>query len=73
MKIYIEVKTGSKKEKVEKISSDKYKVSVKEQPEKGKANKAVIKVLSNYFKVFQSQVDIRAGHTSKSKIIDIKK
>ncbi|MEX1014059.1 MAG: DUF167 domain-containing protein [Candidatus Paceibacterota bacterium] len=71
-KIYIQVKTNAKEKKVEKLQEDKFKVSVTESPEKGKANKAVIKVLADYFDVSQNRVEIKAGHTSKSKIIELK-
>lgn len=60
-------------EKVEKIDDNHFVVFVKERPEKGKANKAVIKILSDYFKVRQADVEISAGHTSGQKIIRIEK
>ncbi len=71
MKIFIKVKTGAHKDEVEKLDDNEYKVSVKERPVRGKANEAVIKSLATHFKVPRSAVIIKAGHTSKSKIVDI--
>lgn len=46
-------------------------VRVKEPAEKGKANKAVIKLLSKYFKVSNACVKIVSGAKSRKKIIEI--
>lgn len=73
MRIFIKVKPNSNQERVEKMAEDLYKVWVKEPPEKGKANKAVIGALANYFKVSKSQVKISAGLSSKNKVIEVKK
>ncbi|HDO23772.1 MAG TPA: DUF167 domain-containing protein [bacterium] len=71
MKISVKVKTGAKKEKVEEISAGVFLVSVKEQPEKGKANQAVIKALAKHFKAPISEVKILSGRTSRLKIVKI--
>jgi hypothetical protein len=48
------------------------KVKVNQPPEDGKANKAVIELLAEYFKVRKSAISIIAGETSRNKIIEIK-
>lgn len=73
MKIFVKVKPKAKKERVEKIDDINFKVSVKELPEKGKANRAVIKALADYFSVSQLNIKIISGSTSKLKIIEIVK
>ena len=73
MKIFIKVKPKAKEEKVEKIDDINFKVSVKESPEKGKANSAVMRALADYFNTNQSNVRIISGSTSKLKIIEITK
>ncbi len=84
MKIQVKVKPNSKKATVERVSQptldlglkkeiDVYKVSVKEPPVDGKANKAVLKALAEYFEVSQSQVGLVSGSTSKNKIFEILK
>jgi len=71
MKVFVKVKTGCKKERVEKIDDSHFAVFVKERPEKGLANKAVVKVLADYFKVSQAEAEIVSGFKSRQKIIKI--
>jgi len=71
MKIFIKVKPKAKEEKVEKIDDVNFKVFVKQPPEKGRANYAIIRVLADYFNVNQSKIQIVSGSTSKVKIIEI--
>jgi len=73
MKIFVQVKPRAKKEKVIKISDTNFKVWVKELPEKGRANHAVMKALAGYFGISQSNIQIISGSTSKLKIIEITK
>lgn len=46
-----------------------FAVKVTAQPEKGKANKALIALLSKYFRVPKSSIAIVRGHTSRDKTI----
>jgi len=46
-------------------------ISVSSAPVKGKANKEIIKKISNYFKVKQDDVTIIRGMNSKTKTIDV--
>jgi len=71
LKILAQIKAGAKEERVEKIGEGNYKVWVKAPPLEGKANQAVIKTLSKYFKVPKSSVAIVFGFKSKKKIIRI--
>ncbi len=71
MKIFIQVKTNAREVSVEKLDDINYRVSVKELPEKGKANGGVISALAEYFKVPKGAVRIVAGHASKKKIVEI--
>jgi len=48
------------------------KVSVTAVPEKGKANKAMISVISKHFKVPKTSISLISGDTSRLKIIEIK-
>ncbi len=47
------------------------KIKVNQVPEDGKANKAVIELLADYFEVKKSEVRVITGATSKNKIIEI--
>lgn len=71
MKINVKAKPGSREEKVEKIDDNNYVVSVKEPPEKGKANDAIRNALAVYFKTGSSRVKIVSGYSSRNKIIEI--
>ncbi len=46
-------------------------ISVSSAPVKGKANKEIIKKISNYFKIKQGDVTIIRGLNSKTKTIDV--
>ncbi len=69
----ISVKTHPKSKKIEVLRKDTahYEVWVREAPEKGKANQAVIKALSDHLGVPPSRLTISSGHTSRNKIIEI--
>ncbi len=71
MKIFVQVKANAREEAVERLDEINFRVSVKELPERGRANEAVIAALAEYFKVPPGAVRIVAGHTSKKKIIEI--
>ena len=72
MKINVKAKPNSKIEKIEKIDDNNFVVSVKEPPEKGKANEAIRNALAVYFKTGSSCVKIISGYSSRNKIIEIK-
>jgi uncharacterized protein (TIGR00251 family) len=71
MKFFIIAKPNASEQKVEKIDDSHFKVSVKEPPVRGEANRAIIKALADYFNVAPGCVIIASGHTSKQKIIKV--
>jgi hypothetical protein len=71
MKISVKAKPNSREEKVEKIGENDFIVSVKERPEKGKANEAIRNALAVYFKVASSRIKIVSGYASRNKIVEI--
>ncbi|MFA5905376.1 MAG: DUF167 domain-containing protein [Desulfobacula sp.] len=71
MQILVEVKPHSAKIDVEKVTDQVYKVKLTAPPTEGKANIQLIKVLSDYFEVSKSQVTIKTGKTSKTKVVII--
>jgi len=70
MKIRVRVTPNSKIDEVVK-EGDIFLVRVKEPAKEGKANRALIKLLADYFKVPQRQIAISSGFSSRNKIIDI--
>lgn len=71
MKFFITVKPRSREERVEEINNG-YVAYIKEQPIENKANKALIRLLSEYFGVPRSRIAILSGVRSKQKIVEIK-
>ena len=53
--INVKAKPNSREEKVEKIDENNFIVSVKEPPEKGKANEAIRNALAVYFKTARQE------------------
>jgi uncharacterized protein len=51
--------------------NNEIEISVCSVPVKGKANKEIVKKISDYFKVKQDSVTIIRGLNSKTKIMDI--
>ena len=53
------------------ISENKITIGIKSKPEKGEANKGIIKKLSKHFQIPTSSLQIRSGHKSQHKILEI--
>ena len=71
MRIFIEAKSGSKNQKVTKLSDSNFEISVRERPISGKANEAILKSLSDYLKVPKSKIRLISGQTSRHKVAEI--
>ena len=71
MKIFVKAKTGQKQAGIEKLSENIFVVRVKELPEKGLANAAIIAALSKYFRIAKSRVSLISGHASRQKLFEI--
>lgn len=71
MRIFIKAKPNSKRPRVEKISLNTFLVEVKEPPLDGKANKAVIKAVAEFFNIAPSKIKMVLGQSSKQKILEI--
>ena len=71
MKISVKVKPRAREEYIKEIGEGNFEVAVKEPPVQGKANRAVVRALAEYFHVSQSQVSIVSGYTSRNKVVEI--
>ena len=69
MRINVKAKPDSSENKVDKIDEVNFVVSVKDPPVQGRANRAIVKQLSEYFHT--PNVRIISGHTSRNKIVEI--
>ena len=72
MRLSIRAKPQAFEEKIEKLPDGSFVVSVKEPPINGQANRAIARVLAEYFKISVSQVRQVTGFTSRNKIFEIK-
>ncbi len=71
MKLKIKVIPSSSKDCIAGWLEDTLKVKVKAPPEKGKANKAVIKILEKSLALPKGSINIASGSTSCHKAIEI--
>ncbi len=71
-KISIKVKPNSKQDLVEPVGENEFVVRVKEKAIEGRANDAVIELLSDYFDLPKSAFSIVKGLKSRLKIINVR-
>ncbi len=71
MKLKVKVIPSSSKDCIAGWLENSLKIKVKAPPEKGKANKAVIKVLEKILDLPKGSIDITGGTTSSKKVIEI--
>lgn len=67
----VKVKPNSKKQSIEESLDGSLTVHLKSPPVDGKANKELIELLAEKFNVSKSQILIKAGLSSRSKLIEI--
>jgi uncharacterized protein len=72
MLIKVKVFPNSKKDEIVKRKGDEFEVRVKEKAEQGRANRAVIKVLADYFKIDESRIKLIKVFKERNKIFEIK-
>ncbi len=53
------------------VNNDEITIGITAKPEKGEANKEIIKKLSKYFDVSKSKVKIIAGEKSRKKLVKV--
>ena len=70
-RIWVTVKPRAKTEEVRKTDDGQYLASVHAPPQEGKANKALIELLADYFSVPKTSVRIIRGQKGRRKLIEI--
>ena len=70
--VSVKVQPNASKDRVVGEHADQLKIAVTVAPEKGKANKAVIKALSKLLGVKTSGIEIVSGETSRDKKVFIR-
>ncbi len=53
------------------IENDQISIGIKSKPIKGEANKEIVKKIAKHLKISTSLVQIKSGHKSSEKIIEI--
>ncbi len=53
------------------IKENQINIGIKSKPIKGEANKEIIRKIAKHFKISTSLVQIKSGHKSSKKIIEI--
>lgn len=71
MRITVKANPAAREQKIKKLDEANFVVSVVEPPIQGRANRAVISALSEYFKVSVSKIRIISGHTSRIKTLEV--
>ena len=71
MYIKVKVTAGVKKEVVEKIKNDEYRVWVREKAERNMANNRVRELIAREYSIPIGKVKIISGHQSPSKILSL--
>lgn len=70
-RITVKVVPGSSRDQIVGWLGDALKIKVAAAPEKGKANKAVVKLLAKTLGIGTDAIEVVSGHTSPSKVIAI--
>lgn len=70
MKITVTAHPNSKKPRVEKDLFGSLHIYVAQPPLEGKANKAIMEALAEYFKISKSRISLVRGEKSKQKFFE---
>lgn len=70
MRLYVQAKPKSREERVEQLDDTHFIVRVKEAPEGGKANEAIIRALARHLDVAPSRLSLARGSSGKQKAIE---
>lgn len=71
MKIFVKLKPNSKHSSIKKTGQNKFSIKVKEPPTEGKANKALIELLSDKLNISKSRIKIISGLKARDKVLVI--
>ncbi len=72
MKLKVKITPNAKKNEIVGWFGDQLKIKIAAVPEKGKANKELINFLSSELDLPKSFFEVVQGHTSSSKLLEIK-
>ncbi len=67
--LHLRVKPGARRNEILGVHSGALKLGVVTRPEKGKANRGVLKLLAKILDLAPSEIELIAGNTSRDKTI----
>ncbi len=67
VELAVKASPGSRSNEIRGVVGDALKISVTAAPEKGKANKAIVKLLAKELGIAKSQIELTSGATSPLK------
>lgn len=67
----LRVSAGAAKSQIQGIHAGALKLSVTEAPDKGKANRGILKLLAKSLDIPVRNIEISSGHTSQNKVVAI--
>jgi uncharacterized protein len=71
-RLTVKVVPGSSQNIIVGLLGDVLKIRVQAPPEKGKANAAVLKLVSEFLGVAEKRLSIQTGHASPAKVVEVK-
>ena len=70
-RISVTVKPSSKSPSVTQLTESEFRVAVREPAQDGKANRALIELLADHFRIAKSTIKIVRGLHSRHKLIEV--
>ena len=71
MFLKVKLHPKSKKQKIEKLSDDKFEIWVKSKAEENKANYEMLELLSEFLEIEKKNLRLISGHHRPGKMIEI--
>jgi len=71
VRVSLKVYPRSSRKEIVKGTDGSLKVYIRQAPADGKANKALIGILAEYYKIKKNDIRIVAGSTSRNKVVEI--
>lgn len=67
----VQVKPNTKQQKIQEQADGSLTIYLKSPPVEGKANQELIKLLAKYYGIPKSQIVIKSGISSRTKLIEL--
>ena len=71
MKLSVKIIPNAKVSEIVNWENNQLKIRIKAPPVEGKANEELIRFLAKHLKIQKSDITIKSGQTSKSKLLEI--